>query len=115
MQNDFCNICSILYLYRLYCGQSNLHLRRSTQTVFYYLIKCLNELLAPIMPHLAQEIHNELVLISKFEFQWIEIAFLTVPSQHSSSSLLGFKISLSKRVRFVFYQNYSKINYYIGY
>ncbi|CAF1332203.1 unnamed protein product [Didymodactylos carnosus] len=45
---------------RLYCYPSDSYLRRSTQTVFYYLLKCLNERLAPIMPFLAQEIHNEL-------------------------------------------------------
>ncbi len=48
---------------RLYCDSSDSYLRRSTQTVFYLLLKCLNERLAPIMPYLAQELYNELNII----------------------------------------------------
>jgi len=48
---------------RLYCNSSDSYLRRSTQTVFYLLLKCLNERLAPIMPYLAQELYNELNII----------------------------------------------------
>jgi isoleucyl-tRNA synthetase len=48
---------------RLYCNPSDSYLRRSTQTVFYLLLKCLNERLAPVMPYLAQELHNELSII----------------------------------------------------
>ncbi|CAF1312662.1 unnamed protein product [Rotaria sordida] len=52
---------------RLYCNPSNSYLRRSTQTVFYLLLKCLNERLAPVMPYLAQELYNELYLIENKE------------------------------------------------
>ncbi len=48
---------------RLYCNSSDSYLRRSTQTVFYFLLKCLNERLAPIMPYSAQELYNELSII----------------------------------------------------
>ncbi|CAF1220323.1 unnamed protein product [Adineta steineri] len=48
---------------RLYCNPSDSYLRRSTQTVFYLLLKCLNERLAPVMPYLAQELYNELINI----------------------------------------------------
>jgi len=48
---------------RLYCNPSESYLRRSTQTVFYLILKCLNERLAPIMPYLAQELYNELSII----------------------------------------------------
>ncbi|UJR30593.1 hypothetical protein I4U23_018120 [Adineta vaga] len=52
---------------RLYCNPSDSYLRRSTQTVFHLLLKCLNERLAPVMPYLAQELHNELSMIDKKE------------------------------------------------
>ena len=51
------------YYFRLYCNLPDSYLRRSTQTVFYLLLKYLNERLAPIMPYLAQELHNEITII----------------------------------------------------
>ena len=45
---------------RLYCNPKDSYLRRSTQTVFHLFLKCLHERFAPVMPHLAQELHNEL-------------------------------------------------------
>lgn len=45
---------------RLYCNSPNSYLRRSSQTVFYYLLKCLNERLAPVMPYLGQELYEEI-------------------------------------------------------
>ena len=48
---------------RLYCNPSDSYLRRSTQTVFHLILKCLNERLAPVMPYLAQELYNEYNII----------------------------------------------------
>ncbi|CAF3391881.1 unnamed protein product [Rotaria socialis] len=63
LQGDISSFYCSVTKDRLYCDPSDSYLRRSTQTVFYLLLKCLNERLAPVMPYLAQELHNELSVI----------------------------------------------------
>ena len=62
---DFCNeTLSAVYLDatkdRLYCDRADSPRRRATQTVLWHLADTLNHLLAPILPHTADESHRAL-------------------------------------------------------
>jgi len=84
---------------RLYCNEPNSHLRRSTQTVFYLLIKCLHQRLAPVMPHVAQELHNELHQIEKSSTNDVfQTKFL-----HLDSSLTEISVELQSTMSIVFH------------
>ncbi|CAF1318840.1 unnamed protein product [Adineta ricciae] len=87
---------------RLYCNPPDSHLRRSTQTVFHLLLKCLNERLAPVMPYLAQELHNELSVLNhkekkindifENEFTFLERAFTDISSELASTMVIVFHL-----------------------
>jgi len=62
---DFCNhMLSATYLAavkdRLYCDPADAPRRRSTQTVLWQLVEMLSRLLAPLMPHTADETYRAL-------------------------------------------------------
>ena len=62
---DFCNeTLSAIYLDavkdRLYCDRADSPRRRATQTVLWHLANTMNHLLAPFLPHTADESHQAL-------------------------------------------------------
>lgn len=64
----------------LYCDQKNSLRRRQIQTVIYQLCLCLAKLLAPIIPHTAEEIYDhfvgknkESIFLEKYDYQFRKV------------------------------------------
>ena len=70
--------------------------------MFHLLLKCLNERLAPVMPYLAQELHNELSVLDHKEkkindvfenqFTSLERAFTDISPELASTMAIVFHL-----------------------